>query len=171
MCPRLDGNNLYTSPLFKNMVRVPKPTRTCKIFLAFVHNLTFLSCVQGLLEKACFLRHFGKNERRRRSLSEHVDFFKSMAGTSLFHLQPQAWARTLFPTPISEKTNTWSGQARPGQARPSQARPSQARPSQARPSQADIASDIASDIANAKNAWLACWLLAWLSRWRSMIKV
>ena len=53
---------MYTHPLSKKRLRVSKPTRTCKIFLAFVHDLTFLSCVQGLLGKACFHRHLGKKK-------------------------------------------------------------------------------------------------------------
>ena len=165
MCPRLDGNNLYTSPLFKNMVRVSKPTRTCKIFLAFVHNLTFLSCVQGLLEKACFLRHFGKNERRRRSLSEHVISSSPWQGLHFSIFSPKLGRELYSPPPFLKKRTP--GPAKPGQARPGQARPGQARPGQARPGQARPTSQATSQATSRMprmRGWLAaaglaCWLL------------
>ena len=86
------------------MARVPKPAKTSEIFLAPGHDLTFPSHVQNLIGKICRRTDFEKNERRRRSLSQHVQFFQLMAGTSLFHVESQAWATIFVTTPISEKT-------------------------------------------------------------------
>ena len=105
---RLGRKHLSPDPFSKKMAQVPKPAKTSEIFLAHGHDLTFPSRVQSLVEKICCHTDFGKNERRRHSLSAHVHFFQPLARTSLFHIEFQAWAGSFVPTPISGKTNTWS---------------------------------------------------------------
>ena len=97
-----------TSSVFKKKTQVPKPAKTSEIFRAPGHRLTFPSHVQNLIEKICRHTDFEKNERRRRSLSQHVQLFQPMAGTSLFHVESRPWARIFATTLIFEKTNAWS---------------------------------------------------------------
>jgi len=72
---RLGRKHLSPDPFSKKMAQVPKPAKTSEIFPAHCHDLTFASHVQNLAENICCHTHFEKNERRRRSLSEHVRFF------------------------------------------------------------------------------------------------
>ena len=53
-CPRLGRTLWYTLSFFKKMVHVSKPVGTCKIWLAYGHDLTFAFCLQGLFENNCF---------------------------------------------------------------------------------------------------------------------
>ena len=101
---RLGRKHLAPDPFSKKMAQVPKPAKTSEIFPAPGHDLTFPSHVQKLIGKICCHTHFEKNQRRRRSLSAHLRFCSSLAGTSLFHVESQAWPTFFAATPISEKT-------------------------------------------------------------------
>ena len=88
------------------MARVPKPAKPSEIFRAPGHDLTFPSHVQNLIEKICRHTDFEKNERRRRSLSQPVQFFQLLAGASLLHVESRPWARIFVTAPISEKNES-----------------------------------------------------------------
>ena len=108
LCRRLGRKHLSLDPFWKKMARVPRPAKTSEIFPAPDHDLTFPSHVQQLIGKICCHTHFEKKQRRRRSLSAHLRFCSSLAGTSLFHVESQAWPTFFAATPISEKTKAWS---------------------------------------------------------------
>ena len=100
---RLGRKHLSPDPFSKKNAPVPKPAKPSEICRAPGHDLTFPSHVQNLAENICCHTHFEKNERRRRSLSEHVHFFSPWRGPHFSMSSPKLGREFLSPYPFLKK--------------------------------------------------------------------
>ena len=102
---RLGRKHLSPDPFSKKMAQVTKTVKTSELFLIHGHDLTFPSRVQSVIEKICCHTHFEKNERRRHSLSAHIQFSSLWQGPHFSISSPNLGREVLSPHPFPKKEN------------------------------------------------------------------